>query len=64
MIVMDRTLLADFYMDLTHEQAWHEISQLKERCKMFGGNFTIVWHNDNFIKKDDVELYKSIVKNS
>jgi peptidoglycan/xylan/chitin deacetylase (PgdA/CDA1 family) len=64
LIVMDRTLLADFYMDLTHEQAWHEISQLKERCKMFDGNFTILWHNDNFIKKDDVELYKSIVKNS
>lgn len=62
LIVMDRTVFARYYMDLEYEQAWQKINILKERCKMFSGNFTILWHNDNFIDEGNRELYKSIVK--
>lgn len=62
LIVMDRTILASSYLDLTHKQALQEISILKERCKMFNGNFTILWHNDGLVNKQDIELFQDIIK--
>ncbi len=62
LIVMDRTVLKSKYMNLTHEEAWQEINSLKERCMMFSGNFTILWHNHNLLDTKERELYKSIVK--
>lgn len=62
LIVMDRTILASSYLDLTHKQALQEISILKDHCKMFNGNFTILWHNDGLVNKQDIELFQDIIK--
>lgn len=62
LIVMDRTVLESYYMGLTYDKAWQEISILKKRCKMFNGNFTILWHNNSLVDEKERELYRSIVK--
>src|SRR3984957_20968903 len=48
LLVMDRTLLE--YMTLTKRQATQSIHTVVERCGMVGGVFTILWHNDAFLK--------------
>lgn len=53
-LAMDLTLLA--YMGLTKDQAIHAVNRLIGRCRLVGGVFTILWHNDAFLNP----LYKDV----
>jgi hypothetical protein len=59
LLVMDRTLLA--YMGLTKEQAILSVNQLIERCRMVGGVFTILWHNDAFLNPFYREVFLGLL---
>ena len=59
LLVMDRTLLA--YMGLSKGQAIHAVSQLVDRCRMVGGVFTILWHNDAFLNPFYRDVYLSLM---
>jgi len=59
LLVMDRTLLA--YMGLTKSQAVQEVNQVVERCRMVGGVFTILWHNDAFLNPFYRDVYLSLL---
>lgn len=59
LLVMDRTLLA--YMGLTKGQAIHEVNGLVDRCRMVGGVFTILWHNDAFLNPFYRDVYLSLL---
>ena len=48
-------------MGLTFEQARQEIGRLKERCKLFGGDFTMLWHNSWLVDEHERELYRDVV---
>jgi hypothetical protein len=62
LIVMDATVLDKQYMHMPHRQAFQEMVDLIQRCKMFNGNFCLLWHNSYLIEKQKVELYRSIVE--
>jgi len=62
LIIMESTVLGEYYMNLSYNQALEEIIRLKERCKMFKGNFTLLWHNSRLIDNREAELYRSIVE--
>jgi hypothetical protein len=59
LIVMDRTLLA--YMGLAKSEAIHAVKQMMERCRMVGGVFTILWHNDAFLNPLYRDVYLSLL---
>ena len=61
LIVMEASALRKRYMGLTFEQAQREIVELKERCKLFDGEFTLLWHNTGLVDEHERELYRSIL---
>jgi peptidoglycan/xylan/chitin deacetylase (PgdA/CDA1 family) len=62
LVVMEGSLLSRHYMDLTFEQARTEITKLKERCRLFGGDFTLLWHNNMLVYKPQQRLYGDILE--
>lgn len=59
LIVMECSVL-DLYSK--YEDAYDVINLLKENCRNFKGNFTLLWHNHRFVNPEELYLYKSIVK--
>ena len=62
LIFMERSVFGNSYMRLTYEQAWQEMKKLKNRCKIFKGDFTILWHNNSLVDEKDVEFYQQMIK--
>jgi hypothetical protein len=60
LVVMEDSALSGRYMGLTFEQARREIGRLKERCKLFGGDFTLLWHNSRLVDEHERELYRDV----
>jgi uncharacterized protein DUF7033 len=59
LLVMDRTLLA--YMGLTKREAIQAVHQIVDHCRMVGGVFTILWHNDAFLNSFYRDVYLSLL---
>jgi hypothetical protein len=59
LIVMEGTLYD--YMDLSREEADRQIISLHNRCKLFKGDFTLLWHNSSLIARQDKQCYRRIV---
>jgi hypothetical protein len=60
LIVMDCTALDTRYMNLHFREALDKITRLKETCKKYNGNFVILWHNDRFVNKIELDLYSNL----
>ncbi|MFM1651934.1 polysaccharide deacetylase family protein [Brevibacillus sp. B_LB10_24] len=61
LIVMEGTLLDEHYLHLSRKQAKREIDKLRNRCRQFGGDFTLLWHNHSLIHPLDAKLYQAVV---
>lgn len=62
LIVMDCTVTDTRYMGLGNtERAFELIARLKDRCRMFGGDFSILWHNSRLTQAEDWELYCAVL---
>ena len=63
LIVMECSILDDRYMGLNHDlpQAFSHISMLKNICRKFGGNFTLLWHNSRLENLEIKELYQQVL---
>jgi hypothetical protein len=59
LIVMEVTALE--YMRLTPAQAHAVIGDLRERCRLFDGDFTLLWHNSRLVNTLEVELYERLL---
>jgi hypothetical protein len=62
LIVMESSALDKHYMNLPVEFARVELGKLKEYCRMFGGDFTLLWHNHRLVEHRERELYRSLVQ--
>lgn len=64
LIIMEATVLDERYLGLSTdmEEAFNRIAMLKDRCKKFNGNFTILWHNNRFVDSEEIKLYQQILK--
>ena len=63
LIAMECSVIDNHYMGLgTGEQAFDFLNKLKQTCKLFSGDFTLLWHNNRLVSPEYCELYKSIVK--
>jgi hypothetical protein len=59
LVVMDTTLF--FYMRLPWEEAAERVVELCDRCRLFGGNFTLQWHNNNLLTGRDKRWYLALL---
>lgn len=59
LLVMDRTLVN--YMKLTSEQSLDAVGDCIARCRMVGGVFTLVWHNNHFLDPEFKSLYLKVL---
>ncbi len=60
--VMEGSGLEKQYMNLSHEEMLYRCRRLKEKTEKYKGIFVILWHNTSFMKAEDIELYKGILK--
>jgi hypothetical protein len=61
LIVMERTLLSP-YMNYTFEASVQKILDLGAICRQFNGDFSLLWHNDNLISKQEKLWYSTILE--
>jgi peptidoglycan/xylan/chitin deacetylase (PgdA/CDA1 family) len=63
LLVMEVTVIRQAYMGLstTDDSALLSMKNIKEKCKLFNGLFTILWHNTNFVNANDIGVYKEII---
>jgi hypothetical protein len=62
LIVMECSALAEQYMNLSYFEAMNRIRKLKDICKNYSGDFVVLWHNDRFIDRRDIELYRQVIE--
>lgn len=62
LIIMECSVLDNTYMGLDNsEEAFNYIVKLYDRCRLFDGEFVILWHNSMFRTKEDQNLYEQII---
>jgi hypothetical protein len=62
LIAMEFTIMSDHYMGLGNSsQAFDALVKIKKECFRVGGNFTLLWHNNNLICQNDRDLYLSVL---
>lgn len=63
LVVMECTVLDDRYMGLNYDtqKAYDYIAGLKNACRLFNGDFTLLWHNNRFVKPEEKELYQQVI---
>jgi hypothetical protein len=59
LVVMDRTLYD--YMELSSAEMLEEIAELRRRCRLFDGEFTLLWHNSLLVPRRARRLYEEVL---
>lgn len=62
LVVMDATMLGSKYMNLSHQAALEQVTSMSKRCRLFGGDFTLLWHNSFLLTRLDRELYAAALQ--
>lgn len=63
LVLMEATFLSPTYMGLgCGEQAYAMMMELRESCRRFGGEFSLLWHNSNFGMPGARELYEALIQ--
>jgi len=61
-VLMDATVVSERYMGLgTGSEAQEFVSALKARCRLFDGDFTVLWHNNLLADSESRELYAGLL---
>lgn len=62
LIVMEGSLWSEQYMNLNKANSLAYMKKLKSHCKLFGGNFTLLWHNSSFGTPYTWEIFEQIIQ--
>ncbi len=62
LIVMEQTVLHSSYMGLKGDHALDSITRHYEICKAFNGDFTLLWHNSQLVKDEEMRLYMKLLE--
>lgn len=55
LIIMEQTVMQ---MNLHRDETLHRIKTLQAQCKRFEGNFTLLWHNSELVRKEQQSIYQ------
>lgn len=62
LVAMECSVIDQQYMGLgTGEEALNILTELKESCRKYQGDFTILWHNQRFELPEERDLYVSVL---
>lgn len=65
LIAMECSIMDAAYMNLGHgEAALDKLTELRNKCKAVNGSFTLLWHNNRLINKEERKLYQTVVSAS
>jgi hypothetical protein len=60
---MECSVIDERYMDQgVTPEAFNVFKALKDECRKYGGDFTLLWHNDRLIDNRERELYLSVLQ--
>lgn len=59
LVVMEKALFHDH--PLADRQGLETLRLLRDRCRLFDGNFTLLWHNSRLATRRERELYTSAI---
>ena len=62
LIIMEGSVLGEQYMGLNGQVALNFMAELKARCRLYEGNFTLLWHNSSFTEAANWAMYESLLK--
>ena len=62
LIAMEVSLLSDVYMGLSAARVIDRIGSLANECRRHGGDFTLLWHNDNLVQSWQRRLYQQALE--
>ncbi|MEQ8525111.1 polysaccharide deacetylase family protein [Gracilimonas sp.] len=64
LILMEVSLFDKGYLGLGRnlEEAWNIVEGLKNQCKKYSGNFTILWHNNHLVDDEMKSFYQECLK--
>jgi hypothetical protein len=64
LILMEGSVLSPQYMGIEQPQrALQIMSDLKNTCRRFGGDFVLLWHNNHLASGYERELYRALLTN-
>lgn len=63
LIPMEGSILGEQYMGLNSLKAFEYINLLKEWCRSFNGDFSLLWHNSSFTDFSQFDMYRMIINN-
>ena len=62
LILMDVTLSRPDYMGLgLGEKGYHYARDLKDQCRRFRGDFSVLWHNSHLETEEDRDFYRQLL---
>lgn len=59
---MECSVLDERYMNLPRDEALRYMLKLKQACHIYGGVFTLLWHNSRFVDEAEVDLYRQVLE--
>jgi len=63
LLVMECTVIDERYMNLgAGEKAFGAIKGIKDTCRRFNGDFTVLWHNTRFVDHQERQLYNQMLQ--
>jgi hypothetical protein len=62
LVAMDVSMLSDSYMGLCPERSLEEIDSLATTCRLFQGDFTLLWHNDSLVERWQRRLFSTALE--
>jgi peptidoglycan/xylan/chitin deacetylase (PgdA/CDA1 family) len=62
LIVMEGTIISPQYLGLGQTKAFRKITKLKKYCEKMNGQFTLLWHNSEFLFDENRDTYSEILK--
>jgi hypothetical protein len=62
LIIMERTLLSEQYMNLSLDAAEAFVKKMLLVVKLMKGNMVVLWHNDHFLDGAAASLYYQVLK--
>ena len=63
LIMMESTVIDKQYMNMGYtEDALEYMLMLKERCKLFNGEFVLLWHNHRLVESQEKAMYEKLLE--
>lgn len=62
LIAMEASVLSQKYMGLNAEEALVVFLDLKRKCRLLDGQFTLLWHNSEFVDRVTKDLYLKVIQ--